>query len=218
MRTRKKKWTDSELAQSKIIKFYDDAVTQKGKWHDFFETTDDIFLEIGCGKGRFSCEMSKKGKFMIALERDSKVIACASRLARTSYDSPQNLIFVNAEAEKISEIFAEHELSGIFMNFSDPWEGGKKLEKKRLTHNGFLENYSKILRPGGILSFRTDNAALFEFSIKQLKESRFEIIRISEDFHSEPYFGETPMTEYEIKFAALGNKIHYVECKMKALG
>ena len=44
--------------------------------------------------------------------------------------------------------------------FRDPWPR-KKNAKRRLTYHTFLEKYKKVLKLGGQIHFKTDNANLF---------------------------------------------------------
>ena len=51
MRMRKKHWTEQELQTNPYI--IKQATEKKGNWSAYFENDNDIYVEIGCGKGNF---------------------------------------------------------------------------------------------------------------------------------------------------------------------
>ena len=95
------------------------------------------------------------------------------------------------------------------MNFSDPWPKARHA-KRRLTHRNFLAKYQRLLGKGGHLRFKTDNRALFDFSVEEFKEFGLEIIALSYDLHNSDYDNEV-QTEYERKFSSLGTPINFCE-------
>ncbi|GHV41058.1 tRNA (guanine-N(7)-)-methyltransferase [Clostridia bacterium] len=217
MRSRRRKWTNEELTESPLIKTAPALIANKGGWREFFNSDAPIFLEIGAGKGRFACETAIAGDCsVIAFEREGKIAVYASRLARLTYASPKNLIIANANAENLAEYFAPSEVSRIFINFCDPWEGKHKWAKKRLTYRGFLAVYAQILAKGGTIAFKTDNHFLFTFTLGEIEaQSAFVIRRISENLHAEEYAKDLIMTEYETKFTEKGQNIYYIEAELK---
>ena len=105
-------------------------------------------------------------------------------------------------------MFAEDEIERIYLNFSDPWPKARHA-KRRLTSTEFLERYEKILKPGGLLEFKTDNTQLFNFSLEQIKESGWILQNFTYDLHHhEEMNRDNVMTEYEEKFSAKGNPIN----------
>ena len=93
------------------------------------------------------------------------------------------------------------------MNFSDPWPK-ERHSKRRLTSSRFLALYERLLKPEGELEFKTDNDALFEFSMDSLRQSGWEILYAVDDLHSTPLAQGNIMTEYEEAFVAAGKAIH----------
>lgn len=65
----------------------------KGKWRELMPEAKEVFLELGCGKGRFTAETAAQNPqaLYIAVERvpDAMVIAmervCAQELCTTSF-------------------------------------------------------------------------------------------------------------------------------------
>lgn len=208
-----------------------DAEKRKGRWKDLSDKP--IYLEIGMGKGRFLIEHAQRhpDREYLGMERyESVLFRACERMAgegyKTPYDqknyekhpellkdfrAPQNLHFLDLDAKALPDIFEKGEVDHIFLNFSDPWPKARHA-KRRLTSHQFLHLYEQILKDGGLVEFKTDNAGLFEFSVEEAEAApRWEILTVTRNLHGDPVLNEDNiMTEYERKFSALGNKI----CKM----
>ena len=137
--------------------------------------------------------------------------ACGA-LVRASFTSPDNLRFMCLNVELLENVFMPHSIDKIYLNFSDPWPK-KRHESRRLTHHKFLSIYEKLLKPGSLLEFKTDNVGLFDFSLEEIKNSNFKLLEYTYDLHNDEKLNKNNiMTEYEAKFSKLGNKI----CKLIA--
>ncbi len=181
----------------------------RGRWLSLFgENTSGVHLEIGCGKGSFIAGTAKSnpGIGFVAMEVVPTVILMAMEKV---FDDPLlgnggaggNVRFVCGDARMLDEFFAPGELDEIYLNFSDPWPRPKHF-KNRLTHPAFLEKYSRILKPGGIIRQKTDNLPLFEYSVANMEKLGFEVTvldRAPED---------NVMTEYEARFTGMGLPIY----------
>ena len=174
-----------------------------------------IYLEIGIGKGAFIAECARRHteNLYIGIELNKGVVSLATKkIARFEQEIGQvldNLKVLDYNALELSNIFANGQVDNIYLNFSDPWPK-KKHEKRRLTSDEFLKVYSKILKAGGIIEFKTDNRGLFEYSIMNMNKKQMEFKYISLDLHKDIELGklehEEPniMTEYEAKFMVNG--------------
>lgn len=181
----------------------------KGKWQEIFGNGNNIHLEIGCGKGGFITGMAKKYPDInfIAVEKVRDVMVMA--MEKASAAELKNVVFMDMDAEKIEDVFEKGEVSRIYLNFSDPWKKNKQA-KRRLTHKRFLDRYKNVLPAGGYVWFKTDNRALFEFSLNSFAEEDFKMRNISLDLHNSK-FEDNVMTEYETRFSEMGMPIYRVE-------
>ncbi len=184
-----------------------DETTMKGKWQEFFGNDNPIHAEIGMGKGTFIMEMAMLHPEInyIGIEKYSSVLIRAIE-KRKEHPELNNLFFIRMDAEYITDVFAEDEISYIYLNFSDPWPKDRHA-KRRLTSVQFLARYHTILKNEGGIQFKTDNVSLFDFSVESAKEAGWPIIAITRDLHASEYVEGNIMTEYEKKFSGLGNKI-----------
>ena len=87
--------------------------------------------------------------------------------------------------------------------------GREKNAKRRLTYHTFLEKYKKVLKLGGQIHFKTDNANLFAWSLPEMESCFLQLRNVTDDLHANGPVGI--MTGYEEKFYALGTPIHRVE-------
>ena len=155
--------------------------------------------------------LKNPGINFIGIERYESVLMKAIQRKRNleSEGAIDNLRFLCADARKLADIFETGEVDKIFLNFSDPWPKDRHANR-RLTSPDFLQIYDRILKPEGVIEFKTDNVGLFEYSLEVVKESKWKLDFCSFDFHSEKESEGNIMTEYEEKFSGQGNKI----CKM----
>lgn len=179
----------------------------RGKWEEKFGF-NKICLEIGCGKGKFITETAKKDPetLFVGIERESGALVMAAEKAMEQ--KIPNVLFISADAAKLCEIFDEGEVSGIYLNFSDPWPR-KKQAKRRLTHGDFLALYDKVLRNDGFIFFKTDNTKLFEFSLNSMSEYGLKLRNITFDLAASGI--DNVVTEYEARFMEQGMNIYRVE-------
>lgn len=221
MRLRHKKNAETDILNSPlVINVGANADTVRAS---FTNPTLPLHLELGMGKGKFIIELAKKNPDInyIGIERSAtivlKAIAACEHCAysKGEFYEPQisNLRFMCENVENLENIFPPHSIDKIYLNFSDPWPK-KRHENRRLTHNKFLSIYKKILKPGSLLEFKTDNVELFDFSLEEIKNSNFRLLEYTYDLHNDEKLNkDNIMTEYEAKFSKLGNKI----CKLIAV-
>ena len=184
----------------------------KGLWKkNIFKNDNPIHIEIGMGKGQFITTLASMNPNInyIGIEKYSSVLIRA--LDKRETLETDNLMFLRMDAEDINDFFAPDEIDRIYLNFSDPWPKDRHA-KRRLTSRQFLERYDKILIKDGYVQFKTDNRPLFDFSLEEVKESRWILDEYTFNLHKNGPAPDNVMTEYEEKFYNLGNPI----CKLIA--
>ena len=208
MRMRKKKHS-AERIEACAELLLKNPIECFGKEDEIFGKKCPMLLEIGCGKGDFARGLSKMHPEhgIIALERVPDVAMFALEKAKACAETrPDNLRFIIGDASNLSEWFPQKSIDIIYLNFSDPWPK-KGHAKRRLTHRGFLENYRKLLKDGGKLIFKTDNAGLFDFSLEEFEACGLKIEWMTRDLHNSDRAEENVMTEYEKNFSEKGFSI-----------
>ena len=172
-----------------------------------------LYVELGCGKGRFTAGVAEtlSETLLLAVEKvpDAMVIAM-ERVRDLRLD---NVRFLYLDAARLPEIFAPGEIDRLYINFCDPWPKSRDA-KLRLTAPGFLRLYADALREGGQIHFKTDNTPLFDWSIEQFQAEGWALDQITHDLHENGPVGV--MTDYEAKFYADGLKINRLEATKTA--
>jgi tRNA (guanine-N7-)-methyltransferase len=201
MRARKKKWAPAELANNPlIIKGGESGQTLRGH----FNNDAPIYMEIGCGKGRFITESARRSPHInfLAIEREPAILAAAARRGLSvSQESPVSLAFLLLDVNALADKIKPGEVSRLYINFCDPWHRKKKQAKRRLTHENFLRIYEKLAIPE--VHFKTDNRFLFEFSLESFNNAGWRMQSISLNLHANMP-EDNIVTEYEEKFSAIG--------------
>lgn len=185
-----------------------DGQALRGNWRSLMPEAKELRLEVGCGKGKFTVETAAANPdiLLIAVERVKEAMLLG--MERALEMGLKNVYFLDLDAAAIEEYFADGEVDLLYLNFCDPWPR-KKNAKRRLTYRTFLEKYKKILRENGEIHFKTDNSALFEWSLTEFEASGLEIRNLTRDLHANGPVGI--MTGYEEKFYALGTPINRCE-------
>ena len=210
MRIRFKPWARKELEESSF--YIDNPEEYKGKWRELFNE-NPIYVELGCGKGGFISVISSKNANInyIAIDLVDAMLGLAKRKIEEEYkkdNKPINNIYITRyDIERIDNILSkEDKIERIYINFCNPWPRGKH-RKKRLTHTRQLEKYKTFLKKGAQIFFKTDDDGLFNDSIKYLKDSGFNIEKITYDLENESKFWDNIETEHEKMFKEQGIKI-----------
>ncbi len=213
MRVRFNKDANDILNSSNIYFNEEEAKKNIGKWKDAFENNNEIYLEIGIGKGDFIVGMAKKfpNVNFIGIEKNETILAIA--LNKIINEKLKNVIIISNNADQLNDVFDKNEIDKIFLNFSDPWPKNKHF-KRRLTYSSFLDIYENILKDEGVIEFKTDNQILFEFTIMEVCNTNRIMEYISLDLHSTDCT-DNIMTEYERKFSQKGNRIYKLVWKNK---
>lgn len=183
----------------------------RGRWNSIFVKEQPIHVEIGMGKGSFLMGMAQAHPEInyLGIEKYSSVLVRAVE-KQEELELP-NLRLIRMDAEDLENVFAEDEIDRIYLNFSDPWPKDRHA-KRRLTSKQFLARYDKIMKKDGVIEFKTDNDALFAFSLESIQENGWKLLAVTDDLHHSDMAEGNIMTEYEAKFSAQGNPIHKLIC------
>lgn len=200
MRMHKKKNLAARMEKTAAV-LADDPSALRGRWLAAFENRTRLYVELGCGKGSFTCKtaQAEPDALMVAIERvDDALVMAMEKACAAGLD---NVRFISMDAGALCDVFAEVEADRIYINFCDPWPK-KKQFKRRLTAPEFLKSYKSILKDGGEIHFKTDNVPLFDWSLESFTAAGFELSRVTHDLHRDGVCGI--MTDYESRFYAQG--------------
>ncbi|HMQ05952.1 MAG TPA: tRNA (guanosine(46)-N7)-methyltransferase TrmB [Saprospiraceae bacterium] len=140
----------------------------KGQWNvEHFLNENPIVLELACGRGEYTLELSQMypGKNFIGIDiKGARIWKGASHALENGL---MNVAFARFRIEMIENFIGPNEVDEIWIIFPDPFlKSGK--ENRRLTSPYFLDRFSKILKTGGELHLKTDSSVLFEYSLSSI--------------------------------------------------
>ena len=127
-----KRFNENETFENVIQPTREEVVNNfslKGKWHSFFKNENPIVLELGCGKGEYTIALARKNPNKNYIGIDIKG-ARFWRGAKTAIEEDiQNVAFIRTQIELVDFIFAENEVTEIWITFPDP-----QIKYKRTKH------------------------------------------------------------------------------------
>lgn len=184
---------------------------KESKRRNYFDGDKPLTLELGCGKAEPSMALAKKHPDRNFIGIDIK----ADRLWRPAKEALSeglgNIVFLKMHMRFIDLAFGENFIDEIWLTFSDPFPKSRQA-KHRLTHPSFLAKYKRILKPQGIIHFKTDDEELFKWSLEQfVSDGELSLEKLTFDLHGDSSVSEEVKikTFYEKRFIEEGKKIKY---------
>ncbi|MFV0500952.1 MAG: tRNA (guanosine(46)-N7)-methyltransferase TrmB [Bacteroidales bacterium] len=184
----------------------------KGEWRrDFFKNNNPIVLELGCGKGEYTVGLGRKYKDKNFIGVDIKGARMWRGCKTSIEENLNNIAFLRTHVQIIEKYFSEGEVDEIWITFCDPQ---LKKPNKRLTSPRFLDIYSRILKPGGIIHLKTDSQELYDYTLEEvLIPNNYKIHYNTNDLYSTDDMHEVKeiKTYYENIYLKENKPITYLE-------
>lgn len=182
----------------------------KGQWNmQHFNNTYPLVLELGCGKGEYTIGLAKKFTSTNFIGVDIKG-ARMWRGCKTGVDENiNNAAFLRTRIDFLTAFFGPNEVSEIWLTFSDP-HPQKGKARKRLTSPWFIERYKKLLKPNGIIHVKTDSDLLYQYTLDQIKEHKYNLI-----FETGDLYGTSILNFDTATQSILEIKTHYEQLFLK---
>jgi tRNA (guanine-N7-)-methyltransferase len=134
----------------------------------------NLELEIGSGHGGYALAFGARhpDRVLVAVEQRKKFAADLEDRARRR--KLGNLVVLTGDARLLApRIFREGSLAAVHVHFPDPW-WKRKHERRRLVDDGMSTLLLRLLRPGGLLDFRTDVERYARDAVVRLEEAGFQ--------------------------------------------
>ena len=169
----------------------------KGHWNErMFKAAQPIVLELGCGKGEYTIDLSRREPSLNYIGVDIKGARLWKGAKFATEHKLPNVAFLRTRIEFIEAFFAPGEVSEIWLTFSDPQ---MKSENCRLTSPLFLERYRKFLKKGGIVHLKTDSRFLYEYSRAVAEQNNLKILARTDDLYGT---GRTDLSDCALRSVA----------------
>ena len=191
-----------------------EEVELKGFWNErHFRAGRPITLELACGGGEYTLGLARMYPERHFIGVDIKGARIWKGARKALAENLSNVAFLRTRIELIDFFFGPGEVSEIWITFPDPFLHSPN---RRLTAPLFLDEYKKILRPGGLIHLKTDDPTLYEYTLETLTSRPDYLLEYhDEDIYAKPL----PMQELELKTTYEkmhlegGRKIKYVRVK-----
>ena len=192
---------------------YDSEIilSTKGNWSkNLFKNTNDLYLEIGSGSANFTstlANLNPNNNYLGVEIRFKRLIQAAKKAEKLNL---KNLVFLKKMVNRLTEFIGENELSGLYINFPDPWEGE---EHKRILSEKLLEDLDIVLKKNGKIFFKTDHLNYYLDTLELIKNSNnYDIVYNTDDLYSTNLVEHNIKTEFEHLFLSKHNmNIKYIE-------
>ena len=190
----------------------------KGNWNsNFFKNDNPIIVELGCGKGEYTIGLAERNPNVNYIGIDVKG-ARFWRGAKTAVDSGMNNVgFVRTQIELIEDIFAQQEVSEIWITFPDPQIKYKRT-KHRMTNSDFLKMYKQILKSDGVVNLKTDSEFMHGYTLGLLHGEGHEVLYANHNVYKNegsPKEVTEIQTFYENQYLEINKAITYIRFKIK---
>lgn len=157
-------------------------------------------VDFGCHRGTFLLGMAERHpeiNFLGIEKQTIRVEKCLKKIRRLGLS---NAWALQGQGEKaLADLLPEKSVSVFHVSFPDPWPK-RRHAARRLVGKNFLNEVTRVLRPGGILRLMTDDTAYF-LEIKKLLRSGWEEVGWQDG-------REHPMTAFEKTFLGRGLAPH----------
>jgi tRNA (guanine-N7-)-methyltransferase len=132
-----------------------------------------VELEIGSGHGGFALAFARErpDRALVAVEQRRKF--AEEVRAKAEKRGHANLVVVHGDARILApRMFRAGSLAAIHVHFPDPW-WKRRHHRRRLVDDGMSTLLYRLLRPGGLLDFRTDVERYAHEAVERLEAAGF---------------------------------------------
>lgn len=189
---------------------------KRGIWNEHFGNDNPIVLELGCGKGEYTVGLAKLFPEKNFIGIDIKG-ARFWRGAKTALEEGlNNVAFLRSQIELVDFLFAENEVSEIWITFPDPQIKYKRT-KHRMTNQVFLDRYKKVLKPGALMHLKTDSEFMHGYTLGLLHGIGHEVIYANHDVYKNEGSPKEVLelqTFYENQYLEKGKPITYIQFRI----
>ena len=209
--------TFENLLQPTTAEVFQKDHPMKGNWGEkMFGNNNPIILELGCGKGEYTIALAEKFPQNNYIGVDIKGARLWKGAKYATEKSLKNVAFLRTRIEFIDSIFAQGEVSEIWLTFSDPQPNKPR---KRLSSPLFLERYSHILQEDGIIHLKTDSQLLHEYTLETIESENHILLEANNDIYGTNRAENDDIlsvkTFYEKQFLAKGMAITYAKWRLR---
>jgi tRNA (guanine-N7-)-methyltransferase len=177
---------------------------------EIFGNANPVEVEIGCGKAKFLMARAAEFPHINFLGIDYVWKWMRFAVERTERRSLENIKFLRADArEAVEHGLAKATVSIFHIYFPDPWPK-RRHRKRRIVTADFLRALYERLTDVGLIEMATDDRDYYLQMQGAAVQSGMPW-RSTRAGSGERLFPARMKTNYEIKYAAVGKSLYYLE-------
>ncbi len=121
-------------------------------------------LDLGCGKGSFSTQLALRYPERFILSADIMIGRCRKLFKRNEREGIENSEVLRVEARHlIGCMMKDNSLDRLHVLCPDPWPKDRH-SHNRLICSNIVTHIHRILKPGGVFHFATDDEPYWEIA------------------------------------------------------
>ncbi len=160
-----------------------------------------IYGEIGSGSGNHMLALAVRHPDALFFGFEVRYKRAVRTIEKAQVLGVHNVFVCRTQGEFIDRIFAPAQLSGIYVNFPDPWDGKKKWKKNQVLNLDFLSRSDALLHESGFISIKTDHAGYFREFLRTVEDhGTFIPERRTEDLYTSKHIEGNIPSEFENLF------------------
>jgi tRNA (guanine-N7-)-methyltransferase len=190
------------------------GLAQRGQWQARFLRPQPLYVELGAGYGHFLAQLAPRhlDRNFVGIElKFKRLFKAASKIKAQGLSNVQYLRF---DVLALEQAFAPGELSGVYINFPDPWPKSTHVSK-RMVSPLLVAQLERLLPVGATVELKSDwepNRAWFQ---EAFVGSRFEQTDYIANLSDWDRAHENVQTTYEARFRRSGLPCFFFEYTLR---
>ena len=130
-----------------------------------------VELDLGCGKGDLSVGLASRYPDRVVLAADVMIGRLRKVLNKARKNGADNLYFLRVEARHlVSIVLPDSSVDRLHILCPDPWPK-ERHRGHRLLSSDLMAQLARILKPGGIFHFASDDVPYWNEAIANIRSS-----------------------------------------------
>ncbi len=180
---------------------------------DFFTTSRDITLELGCGRGEYTVALARRSPEKNFIGVDIKGARLWTGAVEARELALDNVQFLRTQINHLDIFFPPGLISEAWITFPDPHlKQPQRNAGNRLTSDRFLDIYKKIMKKGSQIHLKTDNLTMYEFTLERVLNRGGKLLDATDDLYNSSITGAPVeiQTRFEKRYLKEGIPIKYL--------